>query len=103
MALLWRLSGRRRLRYATQAATFPAVLFICTAAFNYYHFAHRAYAVVLPDTISVRSGLAPATTEFFELHAGAKVRVCRTIIDHVQIRFSEDKIGWIESRAIGRI
>lgn len=41
--------------------------------------------------------------KIFEPHAGARLKVVRQMQDHVQIRFSEDKIGWIPSAAVGRI
>ena len=103
LALAWRLSRRRTLRYAAMAALVPATIFILTAAFNYYEASHRSQAIVLPDKVAVRSGLEPTSTELFELHAGAKVRILRQLKGHVQIRFSEDKIGWIENAAVGRI
>ena len=103
LALAWRLSCRRALRYAALAVLIPAAVFILTATYNYYEAAHRNQAIVLPEKVAVRSGLEPTSTELFELHAGARVRVVRQLKDHVQIRFSEDKIGWIESAAVGRI
>jgi tetratricopeptide (TPR) repeat protein len=99
----WRLTRRRGVRYAALAASVPAAVLILTAVFNYYESAHPSRAIVLPDKIAVRSGLEPTSTELFELHAGAKVRVVRAMKGHVQIRFSEDKIGWVENAAVGRI
>jgi tetratricopeptide (TPR) repeat protein len=103
LAAAWRLARRRGLRHVALAALIPAAVLILTAAYNYYEAAHPNRAIVLPDKIAVRSGLEPTSTELFELHAGAKVKVVKTMQDHVQIRFSEDKIGWIEDGAVGRI
>ncbi len=103
LAILRRLTRRRGLRYAALTALLPMTVFILTAAFNYYETAHRTRAIVLPDRVAVRSGLEPTSTELFELHAGAKVKVVRQMKDHFQIQFSEDKIGWVESGTVGRI
>jgi tetratricopeptide (TPR) repeat protein len=103
LAIAWRLTRRRVLRHALLAALVPTLIFVLTAAYNYFEAAHHTQAIVLPPTIAVRSGLDPTSTQLFELHAGAKVKVVRQMQDHVQIRFSEDKIGWIPRTAVGRI
>lgn len=103
LAIAWRLTRRRGLRHALLAMLVPTIVFILTAVYNYFEAAHHTRAVVLPPAVAVRSGLEPTSTELFELHAGAKVKVVRQMQDHVQIRFSEDKIGWIPSSAAGRI
>jgi tetratricopeptide (TPR) repeat protein len=103
LAIAWRLTRRRGLRHALLAALVPTVVFSLTAAYNYFETARRTQAIILPAAIAVRSGLESTSTQLFELHAGAKVRIVRQLQDHVQIRFSEDKIGWISSSAVGRI
>jgi tetratricopeptide (TPR) repeat protein len=103
LAVAWRLTRRRGLRHALLTALAPTIVFVLTAAFNYFEAAHHTRAIVLPPAVAVRSGLEPTSTQLFELHAGAKVRVVRQMQDHVQIRFSEDKIGWIPNAAVGRI
>lgn len=97
------LTGRRGFRHAAAAALIPAIVFILTAAFNYYEAAHQHQGIVLSEKVSIRSGLKKTSTELFVLHAGAKVRVVKQMKDHIQIRFSEDKIGWVENSAIGII
>ena len=103
LAAAWRLMGRRGLRLAMQIALVPAVVFVLTAAFNYYEATHSTHAIVLPEKISVRSGLEETSTELFVLHAGAKVKLVKNLDNHAQIRFSAEKIGWIPRTAIGRI
>lgn len=103
LTLFWRITRRRSLYYAALTALLPATIFILTAAFNYYEAAHHTQAIVLPEKVAVRSGLKPTSTELFQLHAGAKVTIVRQMQDHVQIQFSEDKIGWVEGQAVGRI
>jgi tetratricopeptide (TPR) repeat protein len=103
LAIAWRLTRRRGLRHALLAALVPTLVFALTAAYNYFENHRHTQAIVLPAAIAVRSGLASTSTQLFELHAGAKVKVVRQLQNHVQIRFSEDKIGWIPSTAVGRI
>jgi tetratricopeptide (TPR) repeat protein len=103
LAIAWRLTRRRGLRHAVLAALVPTVIFVLTAAYNYFEAAHHTQAIILPPTIAVRSGLETTSTALFELHAGAKVKIVRQMQHHIQIRFSEDKIGWIPSTAVGRI
>jgi tetratricopeptide (TPR) repeat protein len=103
LAIAWRLTRRRGLRHALLAVMVPTLVFVLTAAYNYFEAARHTRAVVLPPTVAVRSGLEPTSTELFKLHAGARVKVVRQMQDHVQIRFSEDKIGWIPRTAVGRI
>jgi len=103
LAILWRITRRRGLRKAAFGTLVPMLVLILTAGFNYYESAHRDQAIVLPAKIAVRSGLEPTSTELFELHAGAKVKVVRQMKDHLQIRFSEDKIGWVQDGTVGII
>ncbi len=103
LVTLWRVTRRRAVHHAALAALVPAVILVLTAGFNYYESAHPTRAIVLPDKIAVRSGLSPSSTELFELHAGAKVKIVKTMDKHVQIRFGEDKIGWIDGAAVGLI
>ena len=97
------LTRRRGFRYAAAGAFIPALMFILTAAYNYYEDTHRHQGIVLAEKISIRSGLEKTSTELFVLHAGAKVTVVRQMKDHVQIRYSKEKIGWTEKKAIGLI
>lgn len=99
----WRLTRRRGLFRAAMVAALPALIFVLTAAFNYYEAAQRRQAIVLPDEVAIRAGLEDGTTELFQLHAGAKVTVVKELRDHFQIRFSDDKIGWIEKTMVGVI
>jgi tetratricopeptide (TPR) repeat protein len=103
LMLARRFSGRRGFRYAATAVTAPTIIFIMTAVFNYYEAAHQRHGIVLTDKVSVRSGLKNTSTELFVLHAGAKVKVVKKKKDHLQIRYSKDKIGWIENETVGLI
>lgn len=103
LATLWRLTRRRGIYHAALTALVPAIILVLTAGYNYYESAHPTHAIVLPDSVAVRSGLETTSTQLFELHAGAKVKVVKTMQGHVQIRFAEDKIGWIDSTDVGLI
>jgi tetratricopeptide (TPR) repeat protein len=103
LATAGRLTRRRGFRIASRIVLVPSVVFILTAASNYYGAAHRSCGIVLPEKVSVRSGLEKTSTELFVLHAGAKVNIVREMNGHHQIRYTKEKIGWLPARAIGRI
>lgn len=102
-AAAWYLTHYPGLKAVTIVALAATVIFSSTAGFNAYERMHWRQAVVLPASISVRSGLESHSTQLFELHAGAKVRVMRQMKAHYQIRYSDDKIGWVEKASIGVI
>jgi tetratricopeptide (TPR) repeat protein len=99
----FRLTRRRGLRHAAWAAGLPALVFILTAAFAFMTGLSHQPAVILPEQVPVRSGLDSASTELFTLHAGARVAIVKTLKDHYQIRFSDDKIGWVPKDASGLV
>jgi tetratricopeptide (TPR) repeat protein len=103
LAMGWRFTRRRGLRRAMLIVLVPTVVFIFTAGFNYYEGAHRRQGIVLTEQAPVRSGLEATSTELFILHAGAKVKVVKTLKAHFQIQFSDDKIGWVEQSQVGLI
>ena len=103
LLLARRITHRRGFRYAAAGAFITALIFTLTAAFNYYEESHRHHGIVLTEEVSIRSGLESTSTELFVLHAGAKVKVVRQLKDHVQIRFSKEKIGWAQKSAVGLI
>lgn len=104
MALIaWQFTRRRSIRWIAIAAAVPALIFILTAGVAYYESAHRRQAIVLPSQTAVRSGLQEGSTELFKLHAGAKVTVLKSLKDHYQIRYSNDKIGWVPEDVVGVI
>jgi tetratricopeptide (TPR) repeat protein len=103
LLLAKRMSLRRGFQYAAVAAFVPALVFIFTAAFNYYEETHRHQGIILAEKVSIRSGLEKTSTELFVLHAGAKVTVVKQMKDHFQIRFSDDKIGWVEKMTVDLI
>jgi tetratricopeptide (TPR) repeat protein len=103
LAIAWRITGNRTLRRVAIIVLIPSMVFILTAGFNYYESANRRQAIVLPEMVSIRSGWEEISTELFVLHAGAKVQVVKSTTDHLLIRFTEDKIGWVARASLGLI
>jgi tetratricopeptide (TPR) repeat protein len=80
-----------------------ALLFTLTAVYNNNESAFNKEAVILPDKVSIRSGLTDDATELFVLHAGTKVIIDKERDDYIRIAFSEGKIGWIKKSDVGVI
>ncbi len=94
---------KRPVRTPVLILAMVAGVFIFTALYNYQEASGAQYAVILPERISVRSGLSNAATELFVLHAGTKVRVEKQNQTHFRIRYAADKIGWIVKSNAGVI
>ncbi len=103
LALGWRITGRRILRRMAIVALIPSVVFVMTAGYNYYESAGSRRGIILPEAVPIRSGWEQTSTELFVLHAGAKVEVVKSTTDHLLIRFSKDKIGWVPRNSLGLI
>jgi tetratricopeptide (TPR) repeat protein len=84
----------------TAAAT---LIFSVTAVVNYVDAARIRQAVILPAKVAVRSGFGDSATQLFVLHAGTKVRVERVEDNHLLIRYTEGKIGWVKKSDAGII
>lgn len=72
------------------------LIFTLTVFYNEYEMMYLRYAIILPEKVSVRSGLADDSTELFVLHAGTKVYIGKEQGDFFRIQYSEGKIGWIK-------
>lgn len=103
MLILRKVTGKRIFKIPAITASVFAFVLTFTTAFNYYESAFVKKAVILPEKVSVRSGLSENSTELFVLHAGTKVRIDKSRGDYVRIFFSEGKIGWIASKDAGVI
>lgn len=79
------------------------IVFTATAGFNYYALHTIRQGIVLPGSISVKSGFSDFSTELFVLHAGSRVTIEKQQKDFYRVRFGNDKIGWVEKKAIGVI
>ncbi|MFC1811615.1 tetratricopeptide repeat protein [Thermodesulfobacteriota bacterium] len=80
-----------------------AGIFILTAFYNFYETAYIKKAVILPEQVSVRSGLTENSTELFVLHTGTKVKIEKENKAFFRIFFSDGKIGWIKKSDAGVI
>jgi tetratricopeptide (TPR) repeat protein len=93
----------RWLKYPERIILGFSLIFIISAFNDYYRDRFEKTAVVISDTVPVRSGLSQDTTELFRLHEGTKVNVDEELRGYVKIRFSVDKIGWVEKKDIEMI
>jgi tetratricopeptide (TPR) repeat protein len=73
-----------------------ALVFSLTAFYQYFAKRYINYGIILPEKVSVRSGLTETATELFLLHSGTKVKIERQDRDYYRIYFSRDKIGWLK-------
>lgn len=95
-----RRSGVRRVSVVVGGL---ALIFVLTAFYNYYESSVGNEAIILPDEVIVRSGLAEGSTELFRLHAGSLVLLDRRQGEYARITFSKDMIGWIPIESVGVI
>lgn len=100
MIIFQMVKGRKIVKLHTGVVFTLAVIFILTASYDFYADRFIKKAVILPAKVSVRSGLTADSTELFILHVGTNVSVEDNRKGHVKIRFSDDKIGWIEKEYI---
>ncbi|MCP3898274.1 MAG: hypothetical protein GY707_00915, partial [Desulfobacteraceae bacterium] len=88
-----------RKKILTTSGSIALILFLLVlsaALFDYDQIYNANSAIIIPEKISVRSGLSADSTELFILHAGTKVRVDKTQDKFIRISFSKGKIGWIK-------
>ena len=94
---------KRLLRTSIILTAAATLIFSATAAFNFVEATQVRHAVILPGQVAVRSGFTDAATQLFVLHAGTRVRVERQTDTHLLVRYTEDKIGWINKADAGII
>lgn len=108
-ALFWGLLALAILLRKTPlktAAAVSGVLFLLlasTALWDTVSDARIQRGVVLPQAVSVRSGLSDTATELFVLHAGSRVTVEQERSGWVRIAFAQGKIGWVKKESVGVI
>jgi tetratricopeptide (TPR) repeat protein len=100
--LIYRLRPRYGLKVAAYPIGFIALLFSLTSTYC-FHDERTKRAIVLPETLSVRSGLSDEATELFVLHAGTRVRVANQRKGYYLIHFADGKIGWVRAKSVGII
>ncbi|MFP4347487.1 MAG: tetratricopeptide repeat protein [Thermodesulfobacteriota bacterium] len=104
LAVLVRLiRGKKVMKTPIYLLLFVTLIFTGTAAYHYYEDTYIREGIILPEQVSVRSGLTEGATELFVLHAGTKIRVEKEKDGFFRIFFSEGKIGWIKKDQVGII
>ena len=103
LAGAYRLTRRSVLKSLALAVLVPTLIFLFTAGFNFFASMRSQQAIILPEQVSVRAGLEETSTALFDLHAGARVRIIKHLKEYYQIRYSEDKLGWVKADAVGVI
>ena len=94
LALL--LVGSRRYRPAAMAAALSGVLLASTVLARH----SAAGAVVIGESVSVRSALGPDGVELFVLHEGAQVAVEEHSEEHTLVVLPDSRKGWAPSEAL---
>jgi hypothetical protein len=100
---IWYLTRRPGSLKAAIGTGAAALIFVMTAGANIHAAKHPFQGIVLPDQVSIRSGLEDNSTELFLLHAGARVRILEQRGEHYLVRFSAEKIGWVNRSRVGLI
>ena len=72
------------------------VLVTAVTGLNYYKRIMWQNAVIVQETIAVRSGVTDTSTKLFSLHAGTKVKVKQIKKQYLKILFSKGKVGWVK-------
>ena len=90
----------RSLKYTERTALAFSLVFIVSASYDFYSDRFNRQAVVVSQEAVVRSGLSDDATELFRLHDGTKVSVREELRGYVKIRFSDDKVGWVDKKNI---
>lgn len=102
---LWlrRPVARRGLRWLAVVGGLVTLVALPSALADWRDAGPAGKAVVLAETLPVRSGLSEDATELFTLHAGAPVRIEESRGDWARVRFSEDRLGWVPSTTVERL
>ncbi len=107
--LLWLLlairlvRGKRPLKGGVHLLLIVSLIFTATALYGYTGRGTGESGIILPEAVSVRSGLSKSATELFLLHAGTKVKIQKEKEGFYRIAFSESKIGWVSASEVGAI
>ena len=107
LTLLFLFSSYRRLRkmcFFTGIFVFLLSLFSLIYAFSQKKYVeNNPFAIILLGSVSVKNSPSISGTELFVLHEGTKIEVISTYQNWAEIRFDNDKIGWIEDDSFEKI
>ncbi len=105
--LLFMLGGAIRVRkIGFGVALFAALIFIVSTLYaldERSEILDHNQAVVMSQSISIKSSPDHAATDLFMLHSGTTVKIMREIDGWCEIVITDGKKGWIESRRIEKI
>ena len=73
------------------------VSFIAASGLENFRLNSDRRAVILSDSVAVRSGTMATATPLFDLHAGTRVRVMEIKAHHLKIWFAKGKVGWVSA------
>lgn len=95
-ALVRRIRGRRVLTNAGGVLLALVIFAASAVALKYYDTLGMTRAVIIGDTVAVRSGTDDSSTHLFDLHAGTRVQVQSRQNGYLKILFTADKVGWVK-------
>ncbi len=102
--MLFLLAAQRSLRKAGFfVALFAGVLFWITTLYalgERDELLNRDGAVIMSQSISIKSSPDKSATDLFMLHNGTTVKILRLIDDWYEIVIADGKKGWIESKRV---
>ena len=64
---------------------------------------NNPFAIILSGSVSVKNSPNISGTELFVLHEGTKIEVISTHQNWAEIRFDNDKIGWVADDSFEKI
>lgn len=104
-AFLWaKQSGIKRLTFSL--GVFSSVLTLVFLVFSTQQYAYQKSqksAIILETNAYVKSRPDSSSTDLFILREGVKLRVLERKDGWLKVRFSEEKVGWIESEKLALI
>ncbi len=100
MIIYQMIKGRNIIKIHTGITLALSLIFVMTSVYDYYADNYKKKAVILQEKVYVRSGLTDDSTELFILHTGTRVNVEDERKGYFKIRFSDDKIGWINQAGL---
>lgn len=82
-----------------------SLLFVCSLAMgaSQYKRLHTPYAIVMADTVNVKSSPEERSETKFVLHEGSKVKIEDRIGNYCKIRIKNGSRGWIPEQSMERI
>ncbi len=70
---------------------------------SYHRLTSHNYAIIIDDTVEIKSSPDDNSTSLFVLHEGTKVYIKETFEDWAEIKIADGNTGWIKIKSIERI